>query len=415
MLTVAAGMFAAENAEGTGPMSAVEGEARSKLGLWQTIRVLRALRYMAKEALRLSARSGQPEAVIRNLHACVETLGRPTDQQPLFREAIALMRLYCLRHSMPSRPIVLAGYPKSGSTKTRLVYYNMIAVANHGASETMTYTRLNRVDPNHAFPFGMIQHGFVEPADFDPSGFPLMLMTHERWEPFWDDIADVLFIERHPLDSLIGHWYNRIAFPVVPYDRIGIDAFVLSELPGWIDHYRVTRPRAKAHLRYEDIMSDPYRAYDSAFRALGVSFTPENLQQAVAMTSFEKVRAMEDAHGEHHGHVADPIRRLLVGERAWRHAPGVRFTRSGNVGQWRDGLKPATVERALAILEKAGLAQLTDGGAGPWQAGGDAHPGADHRYPLSSIAPTIPDIAPGSPAPSAPIRGAVPLQSALRR
>jgi hypothetical protein len=73
------------------------------------------------------------------------------------------------------------------------------------------------------------------------------------------------------------------------------------------------------------------------------------------MTSFNKVRAMEDACGEHHGHAADPVRRKRVGDRAWRQAPGVRFTRSGQIGQWHDALKPETIERAMAVLGEAGV------------------------------------------------------------
>jgi hypothetical protein len=335
----------------------VVDESLSGFGLLDIIRILRALRYMTKEVFRLCRGEPGPDTVIRNLHACVPMLGRSTGEQPLFREAVARMQLYCLRHDMPTRPIILTGYPKSGNTLTRLVYYNLVAATKTGATETMTYTRLNRIDPNHTFPFGLLWEGFVEPANFDLSGFPLLLVTHQRWEPFWDEVGDVLFIERHPLDSLIGHWHNSVAFPEEPAEHIDIDAFVLHELPDWIGLYRTNKPHAKAQLRYEAMIADAQRAFGSAFRALGVPFASEQLKRAVAMTSFNKVRAMEDAHGEHHGHVADPIRRKRVGDRAWKHAPGVRFTRSGQIGQWRDALKPETIERATAVLREAGLVQ----------------------------------------------------------
>ena len=182
-------------------------------------------------------------------------------------------------------------------------------------------------------------------------------MTHQRREPFWDEFGDVLFIERHPLDSLFGHWHNSIAFPEEPAEDIDIDAFVLRELPDWIGLYRANKPHAKALLRYEAMVADAQRAFGTAFRALGVPFASEHLKRAVAMTSFNKVRAMEDAYGEHHGHAADPIRRKRVGDRAWRQAPGVRFTRPGQIGQWHDALKPETIERAMTVLREAGIAQ----------------------------------------------------------
>lgn len=223
---------------------------------------------MTTEVFRLCRSQTGSDTVIRNLHGCVPMLGRSTGEQPLVREAVARMQLYCLRHGMPTRPIILTGYPKSGNTLTRLV-----------------------------------------------------------------------------------------AFPEEPEEDIDIDAFVLRELPDWIGLYRANKPHAKALLRYEAMMADAQRAFGTAFRALGVSFATEPLKRAVAMTSFHKVRAMEDAYGEHHGHAADSIRRERVGDRAWRHAPGVRFTRSGQIGQWRDALKPETIERAMAMLKAAGLVQ----------------------------------------------------------
>jgi Sulfotransferase domain len=307
----------------------------------------------------LSRRLEQEEAANRYLQARVKTLVRTAGDQPLFREAVARMRLYLERHAMPSRPIILTGYPKCGNTLTRLVYHNLIAVAKRGATETMTYTRLNKVSPNHSFPGNMTLKGFIEPADFDHSGFPLMLHSHNCWEPFWDDIGDLLFIERHPLDSLIGHWYTLVRFPVVPQEHIGVDAFVLRELPDWIDRYLTNKPRAKACLRYEDVVSHPLRVFEGVFRVLGVSFVAKDLQRAVAMTTFEKVRAMEEAHDEHHGHVADPVRCKVVGSQTWRKAPGIRFARSGKIGQWPDELEPATIDRAVAMLSEAGLAQFT--------------------------------------------------------
>jgi hypothetical protein len=224
----------------------------------------------------------------------------------------------------------------------------------------MTYTRLNQVNPNHSFPSKLLLDGFCEPADFDHAGFPFMLHSHERWEPFWDNVANLLFIERHPLDSLIGHWYTQVRFPERPREQIGVDEFVLRELPDWIDRYRINRPRAKAYLSYEEIMSEPDRAFGDAFRALGISFNPDHLHQAIAMSTFDKVRQMEDATGQHHGHLADPTFQLMYDSRGWLSTAEVRFTRSGKTGQWATELTEQTIRRAAEILSEAGLGHYAE-------------------------------------------------------
>jgi hypothetical protein len=48
---------------------------------------------------------------------------------------------------------------------------------------------------------------------------------------------------------------------------------------------------------------------------------------------------------------AGTSRRKRVGDRARTHATGVRFTCSGQIGQWRDALKPETLERAMACTD----------------------------------------------------------------
>jgi hypothetical protein len=295
------------------------------------------------------------ETRLRSLELRISETAQPTVRQPVFREAVAQMQHYCERHTMPPRPFILVGYPKCGNTLTRLVYHNLIAVANAGATQTMTYTRLNHVNPNHSFPGKLALEGFREPGEFDHARFPLMLHSHDRWEPFWDEIGDLLFIERHPLDSLIGYWYTLVRFPEEPRERIAVDAFVLRELPDWIGRYRSNRPRAKAALRYEEIMSTPDRAFAAAFRELGISFDADHLRRAVAMSAFEKVREMEDTFAQHHGHATDQAFRVVYDNDAWQDDPQIRFTRSGKSGQWRTELQPTTVKCAAEILAESGL------------------------------------------------------------
>jgi hypothetical protein len=280
------------------------------------------------------------------------------------RIALTALRSYCAGHGLGASCIILCGYPKSGNTLARFVYHNLIRVRNGGAGETLTYTQLNAACPNGGFPTGLAAAGFLPPVGIDHRGFPLMLHGHQPWSPAWREIGKTLFVHRDPLDALIGGWYATVDFPAQPADREPIDAFVLRNLPRWIEMQVTSAGRADAVLRYETVMRDAMVAFAEAFAILGIPHSASELAQAVAMSRFDRIRAMEDRHGQRHGHRADPEHRRTAGLPPWRDDPAVRFTRSGASGQWRRELLPDTIARARAMLDSYGLARLLTGPEG---------------------------------------------------
>jgi hypothetical protein len=274
-------------------------------------------------------------------------------QQREFRDAVQALRDYCAHHAISPSCFILCGYPKSGNTLTRFVYHNLIRVTNGAATRTVTYTELNAVNPNRGFPDGFAAAGFKGPAGIDHRGFPLMLHSHQGWAPAWREVGPTLYVHRDPLDTLIGSWYATVAFPQGGIERQPIDDFVLHYLPAWIAQYAVTSANADVVLSYEQMMADDRTVFADAFSRLGVRFDEAALTRAVEMSRFERIREMEDRHGERHGHRADPEHNRRFGLTPWRD--GVRFTRSGESGQWRKELRTDTVARARAMLEAAGL------------------------------------------------------------
>jgi hypothetical protein len=248
----------------------------------------------------------------------------------------------------------MAGYPKSGNTWIRLVYYNWINVVNGGASETLTYSQLNRANPNAHFPEGLAG-GFIEPRGIDHRGFPLLVHGHAEWDRQVSSLARTLYVYRNPLDSLIGLWYATQAFPVdVPHCQ-PIDAFVTQRLPDWVAHHTANAATADVAIRYEELVGDDLGTFRIAFGALGLNVATETLDRAVAMSRFDRVRRMEDAAGEWHGHRADPQHRARFGLSPWKSGRHIRFARSGLIGQWRTELRRDTIVSAAQVLKAARL------------------------------------------------------------
>lgn len=279
-------------------------------------------------------------------------------QKAEFRDAVRALRDYCARHEISPSCFILCGYPKSGNTLTRFVYHNLIRVTNGAATRTVTYTELNAANPNRGFPEGFAAAGFKIPAGIDHRGFPMMLHSHQGWDPEWREVGPTLFVHRDPLDTLIGSWYATVAFPKESGEGKPIDEFVLHYLPAWMAQYAATCANADVVLSYERIMADDRAVFAEAFGRLGVRYAGPALASAVAMSRFESIRAMEDRHGERHGHRADPEHNRRFGLTPWRDEAGVRFTRSGKSGQWREELRPETVARARAMLDAEGLSHL---------------------------------------------------------
>ena len=108
------------------------------------------------------------------------------DTRP-FLDGVAAARAYCAAHDMGNTPVILCGHPRSGNTLVRFIFHNWIRAANSDARQTLSYSELNRANPNAGFPDGLAAFGFIEPQGIDHRGFPLMLHGHASWSRRWRD------------------------------------------------------------------------------------------------------------------------------------------------------------------------------------------------------------------------------------
>jgi sulfotransferase family protein len=290
----------------------------------------------------------------------VALLKQMAEEKPAFAAALEGFRAYARRRRIPERALLLNGHPKSGNTWMRMLYCNLMNVESNNATETMTYSRMNEIQNNMDFPHMMYQGLFCKPIGFESGCFPLMFHSHRGWEPAWPGLCDVLFVYRNPLDSMVGTWYAKIVFDKQHHGSMTADEYAFQQIPVWLANFATAHPNADVVLRYEDILACPHILLPEAFRRLGVHFDADLFQRAVAMSTFESMREMEDQHGEFHGHQIynDRLHNASFGRgapREWREGSGVRFTRSGKIGQWKRELKPSTVEAILKMLSDRGL------------------------------------------------------------
>lgn len=153
--------------------------------------------------------------------------------------------------------------------------------------------------------------------------------------------AGAIYIVRNPLDVALSAQYHFN----LPLDET-IDAMELANagtplteltLPqifrSWSEHVRswtAQRSPQLLVLRYEDLLSDPYRHFGIVARFLGLQPTEDRIERAIRFSSFEKLKSLE----EERGFLEKP-----------RHSEA--FFRSGKSDQWREELAPDQVRRII--------------------------------------------------------------------
>jgi len=94
-------------------------------------------------------------------------------------------------------------------------------------------------------------------------------------------------------------------------------------------------------MRYEDMKTEPIKAFSDAVRFIGLDCTEERIRQAVEASSFEKLKAEEEQSG--------------FGERPVKTAS---FFRSGKTGDWKNHLSDEQRDKIItnheAVMKKYG-------------------------------------------------------------
>ena len=173
-----------------------------------------------------------------------------------------------------------------------------------------------------------------------------MVAVHRGTHTVTPDVtAGAIYIVRNPLDVVIS---------ASEYRNRGIDRTIellntsgrelerpvhgISEPSGsWkenVESWTKPHPRV-AVVRYEDLLEDPTKVFSGVVKHLKMQASPEQIEKAIADSSFESLKAQEQSTG-------------------FQERPGTAraFFRSGRAGEWRERLSSEQVA-AIAIPNEA--------------------------------------------------------------
>lgn len=275
-----------------------------------------------------------------------ESLGQPSTPQP------------------QSGFVWLASYPKSGNTWTRAFLHNLLRAMSGdngtqsinamnrftaGVNGTELYARILGFTPSdkHRNEIAAARHevqryvaDLFEGLIFTKTHEALMIDRGSTTINF-EVTAGAIYIVRNPLDVVISYAHHMgctidqtIAMMATPNSQTSVTDKVVYEVFGsWSQHVAswTRKPHQAIHvMRYEDMLSDPERTFGGLARHLLFAPTPAQLTEAIDESSFENLRAQEEAEGFRE-----------------RSPKAERFFREGRAGQWKEVLTTEQVDRIV--------------------------------------------------------------------
>jgi len=259
------------------------------------------------------------------------------------------------------RIIWLASYPKSGNTWMRAFLHNLLRNPNDSydinrlgefsfSDSTMHFYQAHLTKPRAEWTSrDVMEVRWKAQRDISRmSTDDVFVKTHNAHVEFdgspmihMDLTAGAIYMVRNPLDiciSLADHYGCSIddSIKILGDNSSGTptgELLVLEVHKTWSVHvFSWTKePGPWLHVvRYEDMLNKPMVAFSRVARFLGLNPPRDRIERAIRLSSFDSLRAQEDAKG--------------FRERSYK---AEKFFRVGKAGQWRTALSKAQISQVV--------------------------------------------------------------------
>ncbi|CAN6323006.1 unnamed protein product [Urochloa humidicola] len=272
-----------------------------------------------------------------------------------------------LKHITPVREhfeprsddIILATYPKCGTTWLKALAFNIATRSRHALAAGGHPLLAGR------HPQEVVPHLEVPTPAGDLTGIgklpsPRLLATHLPLSLLPPAVATggcrVVYLCRQPKDAFISWWYfansmRRDSSPPIQFDdALSMFCEGVSPFGPFWEHYleywrqSMERPQQILFLRYEEIVSDPVEVVKKLAGFFAVPFTEEEErggipEEVVRLCSFETLSGLE------HNQTGDVARgdSIVVGKSM--------FFRKGKVGDWENHMSKEIAKKFDDVIE----------------------------------------------------------------
>lgn len=237
----------------------------------------------------------------------------------------------------------ITSYPKSGNTWVRFFIANLLR-----GDDSTDFTNLDQCVPDLAK---------IDVATLEKLERPRFIKSHD---PFTPQFPRVLYLVRDVRAVATSYYRQRLRMgviapetPISEFIRLFLDGSVAqfgpwdAHVAGWVNGCAAGHPPKPFFLvRYEDMMSKGPETFRAIAAFLGIDRGEEAVEKALALTSFERMRQLEEQAG-----------------RAWPEKKNAKdlsipFMYSGQTDSWRRDLDAASTKllevRFGALLNQLG-------------------------------------------------------------
>jgi hypothetical protein len=266
----------------------------------------------------------------------------------------------------PGGIVWLASYPKSGNTWLRVFLYHTARIMRGLPLEGNDLHQLDRSSFYEARAVRLFEEFLGKPfasatrqeiipirprvhaliAKRTPQ--PIHVKTHMAAVNImgtptinFDVTCGAIYVVRNPLDvvfSLADHDGNTIDNAITVMCKPSLYTAQTDKIyepwGSWsenVSSWTAANNETVLAIRYEDMQANPIKAFRSVTDHLGMNPTPEQLVEAIELSDFKRLSALEDENGFRE-----------VSPKA------DRFFRVGRVGQWPDKLSAEQIRRIVA-------------------------------------------------------------------